>query len=57
MVAKQWGRITWKAPEPGDFHGGDKTDRKSTCPPLAHTMWVQPRLSFTVLGSEAPLVI
>lgn len=57
MVAKQWGHITWKAPEPGDFHGGDKTDRKSTCPPLAHTMWVQPRLSLTVLGSEAPLVV
>ena len=35
MVAKQWGRTTWKAPKPDDFHGVDKTDRKSTCPPLA----------------------
>lgn len=57
MVAKQWGRTTWKAPKPDDFHGVDKTDRKSACPPLAHTMWVQPRLSLPVMDSEAPLVI
>lgn len=57
MGAKQWGRTTWKAPKPDDFHGVDKTDRKSTCPPLAHTMWVQPRLSLPGMDSEAPLVI